>query len=370
MKILHYLPDIDKSSGGVLSYIQILAKSLDSNVDLHIVTCHTDDEMPVDNCEIHYISVRYFPTLSTKREFLDVLHRVDPDVFHSNSCWIPTSALTAIWAKEAGYKVVYTPHGMLEPWILQRHYWTKKLPALLLYQKRAIRKADMIHATSAGEMNNFLQLNFNHNISVVPNAINVDSIPFKDNWTKSKHLLYLGRIHEKKGIRHIIEAVAEMRVEMKGYVVDIVGDSDIEQKGQKQELIKLARQLKVDDVVVFHDGVYDDNKWNFFLQSDALILPTYSENFGIVVAEALATGLPVVTTMGTPWVELQTSGCGWWINIGTGPLVNALRELIAKTDAELEQMGRNGRQLVERRYGAKTVGKEYIEMYKWVMKSN
>jgi len=185
MKILHYLPDVDKSSGGVLTYIQILAASLGNSAELHILTCHTADEMEVTNCSLHYLSVRYIPKFGTKAEFLSILHEVNPDVFHTNSCWIPTSAYTSIWAKEAGYKVVYTPHGMLEPWILHRNYWLKKLPALLLYQKKALQKADMIHATSAGEMTNLMELGYNMNVTIVPNAINIDAYMLR---TKRAHI--------------------------------------------------------------------------------------------------------------------------------------------------------------------------------------
>lgn len=363
MKILHYLPDIDKSSGGVMSYIQTLTESLGQSVDLHVLTCHTKDEMKVTNCNLHYLSVRYIPKWDTKREFLQILDEIHPDVFHTNSCWIPTSALTAIWAKDAGYKVVYTPHGMLEPWIIKRSYLTKKLPALLLYQKRALKKADMLLATSKSERDNLLALGYNKNICVIPNAIDVDSIALKADWRRKKRILYLGRIHEKKGINHLLEAINELKTQLQGYVVDIVGDSDIEQPKLKTQLITYANKLEVTDIVQFYDGIYNSEKWKYFQGSDILILPTYSENFGIVVAEALACGVPVITTKGTPWEELETKHCGWWIEIGTKPLVEAILSFLNLSEMELEKMGKNGRRLIEEKYSIEKVGEEFLKMY-------
>ncbi len=370
MKILHYLPDIDKSSGGVLRYVQVLMKTLGQSIELHLLTCHTADEMEVTGCNVHYLSVRYIPSWNTKREFMNILEMVNPDIFHTNSCWIPTSAYTAIWAKEFGCKVVYTPHGMLEPWILNRHYWLKKLPALLLYQRRAIRKADLLHATSDGEMHNLLSLGYNDNVCIIPNPIDTKVITLKRNWHRTNHILYLGRVHEKKGIRNLLDVVSEQRQLLKGYVVDIVGDSDIEQSYLKAELMQHVKQLNIDDIVKFHDGVYGADEWDFFHNADVFVLPTYSENFGIVVAEALACGVPVITTQGTPWKELETHNCGWWIEIGTEPLKVALLDFMKKSEAELEQMGRNGRKLVEEKYSSERIAEQFLDMYKKLADKN
>lgn len=91
-----------------------------------------------------------------KKEWKTLLQEIHPDIIHINCCWMPGCAFTQKWAQQLGYKVVLTPHGMLEPWIIKRHHWTKKIPALLLYQKRAIIKADYLHATAKSEKENLL----------------------------------------------------------------------------------------------------------------------------------------------------------------------------------------------------------------------
>lgn len=140
MKILHYIPSIDRTSGGVGAYMQLLTTELGKLVELHVVTHREANPLTLENCTVHYIPKNNNPFSNKgKTEFLTLLNDIKPDVFHANSCWLPLSARTTIWAKNIGYTVVYTPHGMLEPWIMKRHYWTKKFPASLLFQKRGIQ---------------------------------------------------------------------------------------------------------------------------------------------------------------------------------------------------------------------------------------
>jgi hypothetical protein len=119
------------------------------------------------------------------------LAQLRPDVVHCNCCWTPLSALTALWAKQQGYPVVYSPHGMLEPWILRRHYWTKKVPALWLYQRRALQRVDCLHATADSERRNLLRLGYNPRVAVIPNCVDVSHIPLKTSWAQSGNPLPL-----------------------------------------------------------------------------------------------------------------------------------------------------------------------------------
>jgi glycosyltransferase involved in cell wall biosynthesis len=108
-------------------------------------------------------------------------------------------------------------------------------------------------------------------------------------------------------------------------------------------------------------------KWELYRRADLFILPSHSENFGMVVAEALACGLPVITTKGTPWEALTQHRCGWWVDVGVEPLADALRAAMALDDAERCEMGSRGRRLVEHEYTWSIVAKQMVSVYRWVL---
>lgn len=360
MIILHYLPSIDKLSGGVGAYMKLLARDLGRLCELHVLTHHGEDELKLENCTVHYMSNKYLPWNNCKKEFLAVLKELDPVVFHVNSCWTPVSSLTAMWAKKAGYKVIYTPHGMLEPYAIKRHYWTKKLPAILLYQRRGLAVADLIHATADTEKENLLKLGWNKNVAVIPNCVQIDNISVKTSWERKKNVLFLSRVHPKKGVNFLIEAVAKLKNEFTGYTVTIAGPGE---NSYVDSLKTFAKAKGVDEMFDFIGPVFSDRKWKLYKLADLFVLPTYSENFGIVVPEALASGTPVITTIGTPWEELNSEHCGWCTEIGTGGLTKALKEFVQCSDSDLEAMGRRGRKLVEDKYASEAVSKMFEKMY-------
>lgn len=362
MKILHYIPSIDRTSGGVGAYMQLLTTELGKLVELHVVTHREANPLTLENCTVHYIPKNNNPFSNKgKTEFLTLLNDIKPDVFHANSCWLPLSARTTIWAKNIGYTVVYTPHGMLEPWIMKRHYWTKKFPASLLFQKRGIQIANVIHATAESEKHNLTQLGWNNNIEVIPNCVEIDKITMKESWIRNKNILFLSRVHVKKGINFLIEATANLKTELQGYTINIAGEGE---ESYINELKQLASKLGVENLIHFIGGVYGDKKWELFKKADLFVLPTHSENFGIVVAEALACGTPVITTQGTPWQELESYHCGWWAEIGTEATTKALKEFLQCTETQLEQMGKNGRKLIEEKYSSQKVAQDMVELYK------
>ena len=358
IRILHYIPSLDRASGGTTAYLQLLALGLGRLVDLHIATHPSAHPVAVEGARVHFISGRLPGGM--RREWLALLERLRPAVVHVNCCWVPGPALAQRWAQEAGYKVVLTPHGMLEPWILRRHYWTRKLPALLLYQRRAVERADRLHATAASERDHLLALGWNGQVRTVANGIDVRNVQMKTCWEWQREMLFLSRVHVKKGINFLLEAVAQLRAQLEGWTVRIAGEGEA---SYVAELRARAEQLGIGGMVRFEGGVYGERKWELMRRADVFVLPTHSENFGIVVAEALACGTPVVTTVGAPWEELRSERCGWQTGIGTEPLVEALRAFLACSPGQLQEMGERGRRLVEERYSVEGVAAQLLRVY-------
>lgn len=363
MKIIHYIPSIDRMAGGISTYMQVLAKPLGTMAEVHIMTHASENPLPMENCKVHDIP-RYRPFSGVwKKAVVDLLDSVRPDIVHVNCCWTPDCAMIQRLAQKWGYKVVLTPHGMLEPWIIKRHYWTRKVPALWLYQKAAVQRADCVQATAESERDNLLKLGYNSNIKVVRLGIDAESIEMKKSWKKTRQILFLSRVHVKKGINFLVEAADVLRNELQGYKILVAGEGDAD---YVEALKRMICDRGLQDIVQLIGGVYGDEKWRLFQTSDFFVLPTHSENFGLAIAESLASGTPVITTVGTPWSDLNSSEAGAWIEIGTEPLVETLRRFLSLSEDELETMGRNGRKLIETKYSAHVMAEQMMEVYKSV----
>lgn len=366
MKVIHFIPSIDRTSGGVGAYMQLLSKELGKLCELHIVTSKSENPLPMENATLHYIPCNITAYYSMKKEWISLLDEIHPDIVHVNCCWLPCSAFTQKWAQSLGYKVILSPHGMLEPWIISRHYWTKKVPALLFYQRAAIKNADCLHATAESEKANLLRLGYNKKIEVIANGIDVDSIRMKDNWERKKKILFLSRIHVKKGIEFLLEAVAILKEQLTNYTINIAGEGDADYIASLKNKVK---ELNIEKLVNFCGGVYGEKKWELFREADVFVLSTYSENFGIVVGEALACGTPVITTKGTPWEELNTEHCGWWTEVGTEATKEALLSFLALSVDKLKEMGCNGRRLIENKYSTKKIAQDMYSLYNKILRN-
>ena len=248
---------------------------------------------------------------------------------------------------------------MLEPWILADKPWKKKI-GLFLYQKQAIINANYLLATAQMEQDNILKLGFSNPITIIPNGIDLSEIKKDKTLYGTQKIVFLSRIHPKKGIEFLLEAWRNSETE--GWKLEIAGNGDpIYIESLSQSAKDLAN-------VSFVGPQYKEAKWDFLRSADVMVLPTYSENFGIVVAEALAVGVPVITTNGTPWEELDTNECGWWIELSVANLEIALKTVFHTPVQQLEIMGTNGRKLIAAKYDIKVVAKQMLKLYQKTLK--
>ncbi len=121
------------------------------------------------------------------------------------------------------------------------------------------------------------------------------------------------------------------------------------------------------EVFQFTGPVEGQAKWDLYRRADLFVLPTFSENFGISVAEALAAGVPVITTHGAPWSALPQHQCGWWVPTGAAPLAEALREATSISDDARSAMGARGRQLVQQQFLWPKIAAEMRALYEWTL---
>lgn len=360
MKILHYIPSIDVASGGTTTFIETLLPKLSKCDEIYLVTHKHGDMVDIDGCQILFAPRFRLTSLSFRRYVQRILAQISPDIVHVNACWLPSTAVFIELSVRYGCKTVLSPHGMLEPWIIRRHYLTRKLPALLLYQKRAIKAVNLVEVTAKSERDNFIKLGFGKSVSIVPLGLDTSSIYMKTSWTPRRRILFLSRIHVKKGIDFLVDAISEIKDLVRNYEVLVVGDGDASYITSLRQKINEAG---VADIVKLPGPAYGEEKWQYFRESDFFVLPSHSENFGFVIPEALATGTPVITTKGTPWGDLESNHCGAWIEVGARPLAETIARFVKLDAGELEEMGRNGRALVEAKYSASAMAKAQRDVY-------
>jgi glycosyltransferase involved in cell wall biosynthesis len=284
-------------------------------------------------------------------------------LIHDNGLWLPTNHIAARTARVCNVPLVLSPRGMLNHWSLNAKSWRKKL-AWSLHQKRALEVVSMFHLTSAQEVEDVRALGFSQPCAVIPNGVNLPQVASSRRLANGdRTLLFLSRIHPKKGLRQLVEAWARLRP--RGWRVTIAGTDE---NGHQAELQRLMHEKGVGDDFHFPGPVDGQPKWELYQNADLFVLPSHSENFGIVIAEALASGTPVITTKGTPWPELLEHRCGWWIDPNVDALASALKEAMSLSIEERMKMGARGRSLVEARYTWPAAAREMRAAYGWLLR--
>lgn len=296
---------------------------------------------------------------------ISALKEKRPDLLHSNGLWHPLNHWCSRAARQHRIPLVIQPRGMLEPWALAWKAGKKRL-ALGLYQQRDLESAAVLVATAEQEAEHFRELGLGQPIAVIPNGIDLHAaLMDKGEWSARhdglRRALFLSRIHPKKGLFNLLDAWSI--VEPRGWMLQIAGPDE---GGHLAEVLAMAGRLGIMDRVRYLGEFDDDAKWAVYREADLFILPTFSENFGVVVAEALAQGVPVITTTGAPWQELKTRNCGWWVEPTVDGLVGALRDAVAKEPAQLREMGMRG-QIYAGEFDWGNIARQTLEVYRWIL---
>jgi len=289
----------------------------------------------------------------------DALRTFQPDLVHDNGIWLYHHHAAAAFCFRFGIPRLVSPHGMLSGWA-RNHKWLKKFIAWHLYQQRDLMRANALHATSENEAAELRRLLPSVPVHYIPNGIELEvGGPRRASKPSKKILLFVGRIYPVKGLPMLLEAWDIVRPT--DWTLRIVGPDE---GGHLAELQKLIERFNLEKQIVFAGEKTGDALESEYNAATALVLPSHSESFGMVVGEAIARGLPVLTTQGTPWSCLPETRSGWWIPATVEGISDALRELINYSEKELSEMGRNARMLAESRFGWNAVASEFLKLYR------
>ena len=304
------------------------------------------------------------------------LRESDYDIYHANGLWMYSNHITCAVAREKNRPYIITPHGMLYPDALKRSYW-KKWPLKELHFNRDIMQATCIHATCRKEAEFIRQFGYEGKIAVIPNPCFISEFAeelyakkceISIGGSRAVKFGFLGRVHPRKKIENLLSGLKEV---LTGEIT--AGDSPaspmliIMGKGDEtyeRFLHSEVERLGLQDRVKFLGFVSGQEKYEALSELAALFVPSDFENFGMIVTEALSVGTPVMASLGTPWEELNTEHCGWWVDRSVESVAEVMREVLAMPVERLLDMGERGRRLVAERYEASEVARKMIGLYK------
>lgn len=294
------------------------------------------------------------------------------DLVHFHGLWSPAHARLARWAWSRRIPTVVSPHGMLEPWAMSAKR-IKKLIYFRAIEHRRLRKSAAILATAEQEGERIRSRLPEARVEVLPlgsffrQAPNFAAAREQLGWPSDERvLLYLSRVHPKKGLVELIRALEELTIpEDQRWRLVVVGDGPQDYVNAcHHAAAKLKNKLQID----WHGAIWGDQKWTYLQAADLLCLPTHSENFGLIVLEALEVGTPVFTTLETPWKPVGDAGFGWVTPVTHGDFVAALANF-AQTPRWTDPQRMAAAAWAKDHYDWNGLAQRYIRLYQQIAHS-
>lgn len=367
--MLFFTTALQRSGGGLYEAVSGLASKLAAipNVSVTVAGTTTDrlQESEKDSWGAARLLVRDGASRLRRalalRHLADSLRPTDYDVVHAHGLWDGASAAAARWAKQNRKPLVISPHGMLDPWSF-RHHRVKKLLPWLLWERSLISQACVIDTKSIREAEHVRARGFNNETVVIPIGINAPDVTRTSKVHKrTRHCLFLSRIHPVKGIENLIAAWEILRP--RGWRLTIAGDGD---NSYVAKILRLITGSVARESISYRGPVYNEDKWALLRSSDLFVLPSKSENFGIVVAEALSQAIPVIASTETPWIDLTARNCGWQTPPTASALARTLSLAVSLPQSQLWQMGINGKTFAFNTFSWESVSQKTLELYRSV----
>ena len=299
------------------------------------------------------------------------LERFNPDLQHVHGLWMYCSLVNYRYCLQRHSSYVISPHGMLDPWAVRNSAWKKRLVGWLFEEKHLVQ-ADCLHALCAPELASFREVGLKNPVCVIPNGID---LPLRQGydapWLEKvedgkKVLLYLGRLHPKKGLVNLLCAWRQASVDNNHNSDWVLALAGWDQGGHKAELQKLAAELALEQSVLFLGPQFGIAKQACYENADAFVLPSFSEGLPMTVLEAWAYGLPVMMTPQCNIPEGFASNAAIKVDPTHEKITKGLMHLFSLTEAERKEMGCHGLSLVQRKFTWEKIAGEMYAVYQWI----
>jgi glycosyltransferase involved in cell wall biosynthesis len=374
VNVLHTVCDLRPDSGGpartVTQLCAALSRQTDTEVSLCLQSLRGEEKVIGELSRTQLAVFQKGNRLSMRfglffRSYLATfLTNHTPDIIHDHGIWLPTNHVAANIAFQHKIPFVVHTRGMLNPWAMAFKQYRKRL-AWHVYQRRDLSSAKLFFATSDMEANAIRNLGFRQPIAVIPNGVDLPDSDLRLRYDKpadrQRKLVFIGRIHPVKGLLELLSAWSKQKTARWKL---ILAGPDV--NGYLKKVLTRMDELGLNDSVEYRGEVRGLAKSDLLQEADLFVLPSFTENFGLVVTEALSFGVPVIATHGAPWRGLVENRCGWWVPAEALALELALREAIELDDEERFAMGARGYNYAKQ-FSWTDIARETRNTYLWLL---
>ena len=378
MKTLFVTDSISRANGGIFIAEAQLQRTLhlDRNIQTQVLALK-DEFSEQDTPSWHPLPVNCCPVLGPSSigfsaTLLPAMLRAKSDLACFAGLWKYPSLAGVLWSRHTRKPYMITPHGMLDPWAVQNSRLKKKA-AGWLFQNAHLAGASCLRALCNSEAASIRAYGLTNPICVVPNGIDLPAIRPTAPSKGRKTLLFLGRIHPKKGIPTLLKAWS--MVKTRGWNLVIAG---WDQGGHEEDLKRQATELGIswttqltekDEVpsVYFLGPQFGEKKKSLYETCSAFILPSLSEGLPMSILEAWSYAKPVLMTEACNLPEGTRADASMVIPQDAAGTLDGLNKLFAMSDDDLAAMGTRGRRLVAGHFSWSRIATDMDAVYQWML---
>ncbi len=371
MRILQTISSLSTLAGGPSRSTYELVKGVRNlGVDIHLLTINptNPNERVTGQGEewIHAVDNDSKTVFGFSKNFRQVLEFSDFDIYQTNGLWVYPNHITSNLANRKGRPYIITPRGMLYPEALQRSAWKKWLVRKLWFDKE-IFNATCIHATCQQEAEHIRSFGYKGPIANIGNVVEIPEFAsLSTSKPGGKKIIgYLGRLHQRKNVHGILQALANCPKSVRdNFVFQIMGKGD---EAYESFLHQEVERLKLTKNVEFVGFVNGEEKYRRLRDLSALFVPSDFENFGMIIPEALISGTPVMASLQTPWELLNSTNSGWWIDRSIDNISDIICKLDKMSESEILEMGARGRKMILENFTSEIIAKKMLLLYSWIL---
>lgn len=373
MKVVVITSSISRNAGGLLDAVKDLYKEIYKKIDLVIYSY--EDQYTKEDLELWGdIKVKLFKKIfffEYSKKLRDSLLSENADILHIHGIWRYPQAVVIPWKRKTGGKVIISPHGMLDPYIIKQQGKIKQYIGQLLFVKNSFELTDVFHSLSNTESLDIRSYKINKPIVQIPNGINLcgENTSSSQN-SPIKNLLFLARLHPKKGVDLLINSFCQLleeHIHLKTkWELHIVGWGDEHYINSLKEISKSYAT----ENITFHGGLFGAEKEKVYKKANAYILPSHGEGLPMTILEAWCYKLPVLMTEKCNIPEGFISGAAYKIDANIEKLKAQLNDFFTLPESELQAMGQRGYDLVSKDFTWKKSGEKMLMLYEAIMEGN